>query len=442
MLDAETKENLEALLVELEERLKVTDPDWEDVEYSNISKQIEATRALLEDQGADTDWESVDDVQVPVRESDVADRLPPALMDPKTGERYVENPFGYAEPDLTRPDGADGPALSPSEIVKKDSSASRAKRGGKKSSEAASTNSETADTADATTPAINENAVDMRAELDTPEKSFLYFYDKLWANPIMGTDGKPILAPPSPVRDAEAVRNYGLEKGIRPVQVDIFFDEAWAEIVGGRFSLGSQHNWEVLYRWYEKLKAYTVPEINEWEEIEQILFENYGITEPSLNPKDLDPEQEKADWDRVMLAKRQAEDEIKVLTAQFQRMLSVPERELKYLETMFIQSPAAEDFIARHAKKGTKYVDLPHGRLQQRKVSESLECFDETKFMGYVGKKGEAWATSMNMERRVEWKSIDQRGKIKGFIKSLESPEEAGYRHRPEYQSTSTSYGD
>jgi hypothetical protein len=428
MLDAETKENLEALLVELEERLKVTDPDWEDVEHANISKQIEATRALLEDQGADSDRESVDDAEV----------LPPALMDPKTGERYTENPFGYAEPDSTRPDGADGPSLSPAEIVKKDSSASRAKRGGKKSSEAAPTNSETTDIL----VVINENAADMRAELDTPEKIFLFYRDKCWINPVQGSDGKPIYVPPSPVRDAEAVRNYGLEKGIRPVQVDIFFDEAWAEIVGGRFSLGSQHNWEVLYRWYEKLKAYTVPEINEWEEIEQILFENYSITEPSLNPKDLDPEQEKADWDRVMLAKRQAEDEIKVLTAQFQRMLSVPERELKYLETMFIQSPAAEDFIARHAKKGTKYVDLPHGRLQQRKVSESLECFDETKFMGYVGKKGEAWAASMNMERRVEWRAIDQRGKIKGFIKEMDNPEEAGYRRRPEYQSTSTSYGD
>lgn len=444
MLDDETKASIEAVIVECEERLKALDADWEELEVAEVTKQLEAARAMLEDQPSDAEWESVDDGLVRDPESGrEAERLPPALIDPATGGRYTENAFGYAEPDITRPDGADGPALTPAEVKPEGLSTSQAEPGEKKSSGRGSKNSKKAATKPDTSPEINENAADMRAELDSPEKVFRYFYDKCFVNPIVGEDGSPILTPPNAGRDLKAVRDFCVGSGVHPVEFELWFRELWAKQVGGRYSLGMELRWEILWELYQSGKTYVAPEENEWDEIEKIVYQTHGLFTSPIRGQS--PDEEEAEWDRVLLAKRQCEDEIRILELQLARMKRVPQKMMQFLDTMFIESPAAEDFIARHAKKGTKYVDLPHGRLQQRKQAEALECFDENMFFSFVGKQGEKWANQYGMERRVSWASNDARKSVKErieqYIKDGEDVSETGYRKRPEYQNISTNYG-
>lgn len=444
MLDDETKASIEAVIVECEERLKTLDADWEEAEVAEVTKQLEAARAMLDDQPSDAEWEDAGPDHVTDPESGAtAERLPPALVDPATGERYTENAFGYAEPDITRPDGAEGPPLTPAEVKPEGLSTSQAEPGEKKSSGRGSKNSKKAATKPDTKPEINENAVDMRAELDTPEKIFLYFYDLCFYTPVVGEDGKPITSPPVASRDLKAVRDFCVESGVHPVEFELWFRELWAQHVGGRYSLGMELKWEVLYELYERGRFYTPPEENEWDEIEKIVYQTHGLfTDPI---KGQSPEDEQKEWDRVLLAKRQCEDEIRILELQLARMKRVPQKMVQFLDTMFIESPAAEDFIARYAKKGTKYVDLPHGRLQQRKQAESLECFDESMLYAFVGKQGEKWANQYGMERRVTWVSTDQRKALKARIEQYEKEGEdisqTGYRRRPEYQNLSVNYG-
>lgn len=446
MLDDETKASIEAVIQECEEKLALLDPDWEDEECKKVQAQLEASRALLSDQGSPEDWQDAGDTHVTDPESGVtAERLPPALVDPATGGRYIENAFGYAEPDITRPDGADGPALTPEEVVKKDSSGSPAKPGEKKSSGRGQKNSKNTDTKQGTseTPVINQTAPDMRAELDTAEKMFLYFYDTCFANALENTDGKRIITPPNQHRDLKAVEDFAVDQGVRPIQFQLWFKEAWLKHVGGRYSLGMELDWNVLYDVYERAKNYTAPEVNEWEEIEDVLLNAYNLFDSPI--KGVSEEEEKAEWGRVLKALSMYQEELRILQVQFERLMRIPAKSIQFLETMFIESPAAEEFIKKYAKKGTKYVDLPEGRLQQRKQAESLECFSEDAFNSFVGKQGEKWANQFNMERRVSWVSSDSKKAVKAQIEKWDNEGEdisnTGYRKRPEYQNLSANFG-
>jgi hypothetical protein len=283
----------------------------------------------------------------------------------------------------------------------------------------------------------------MRAELDTAEKVFLYYYNLCFAKPLENTDGKPIITAPNPNRDLKAVEDFAHDRGVPSIEFQLWFKEAWLKHVGGRYSLGMEHRWEVLCDLYERAKAYTAPEINEWEEIEQVLLESYNLFDSPL--KGVSEEEEKAEWGRVLRALSLYAEELRILQLQFERMMRVPRKAIQYLETMFIESPAAEEFIKKYARKGTKYVDLPEGRLQQRKQAESLECCDEEAFYAFVGKMGEKWAESFNMERRVHWASTDGRKAVKAKIEEWEKEGEdtskTGYRRRPEYQNLSANFG-
>ena len=437
MLDVEARESLEAALAELEDQLAQLDPEWEVDERIEVQKKIEATTALLSDTGSEEDWQDAGPDHVKDSQSgEIAERLPPALVDPATGERYTENPFGYAEPDITRPDGADGPSLNPEEVVKKDLSDSQAEPAEKKSSEATQTRSRKRATKPETETSAN---VDMRAELDTPAKIFNYYYALCWGAPPE-KDGKKITSPPVPNRDVKALYEHARSKGFHDIEVTRLLNHLWEKRIGGRRNLGDDFNWDVL------LDA--MVEINQDAELRQSTLDYEDVwaeTEEFLKSRiDFQTDDESKLWDDVLVEIRRAEDELKVLAAQYERMCRGPRRVAEYLNTMFIQSPSAEDFIARNAKKGSKYVDLPHGRLQQRKVPEGFENFDESAFDKFVAKLTDEDRAGYNLEKRVTFTSTDQRKAVKTWLQQLpeEKQHEAGYRHRPQYQSLSANFGD
>ena len=259
--------------------------------------------------------------------------------------------------------------------------------------------------------------------LDTPRKRWLYY----WEHGQSVNDAKDFV---------KHIDDMVQEKGYTMAEMIQWHNQAWDKVVGGKKNFDAPYRWDVLNAYFEI--ADVAPEITDDSNLE--LFEN--LTAHHIDWVHAE-EGEKDSWDRALKALGEAERELQVLAAQYKRMCAPAERLKNFLENVYLNSPAADDFVERNKKKGTQYVDLPHGRIQKRAVAESLSEVDEMKLKGFIGTMGADTKDSLNITPYTSYRFEDSRKKFKEWLdkQDAETIEKAGYKRRPKYSNITADFG-
>jgi hypothetical protein len=356
----EAQANLEELIVELQEELKVLDPEWEETRIEQVKEQI----ALIEGKLA-------------------------------SGE-----------------DSVDAEVLEGPQFSKKDITSESTPLGMKEMEVTVNGEKSTVTHTDLTT-------------LDTPRKRWLYYFEH--ARSV--NEAKGFLS---------HISDYAMEKGYTAAECIGWYAKAWDKVVGGRKPNDVPHRWDVCQMYFEMVDA--APETTEAQSEETLsMYEDLTRYEVDFRRCE---ELEKDSWDKALKALHEAENELALLKAQYDRMCKPAARLKDFIEQIYLNSPAADDFVERHKKKGTQYVDLPHGRIQKRAVAEHLTEVDNLKLKAYIGMMGKDTKDKFKITPITDYVFDDKREAFKKWLDAqpAEVQEKAGYKKVPRYSSITANF--